>query len=145
MAESLSEPKSLTRMTIEELLEERQQLWALYINLSGMQPFKAGQALEDQIREFCQLLVDYISLGHFELYERFNDGSEQREEVQAVAREVYPQFAEATDMAIEFNDRYDTLKGEELRDVLADDLSRLGEFLVLRTELEDRLIEAMES
>ena len=142
MSES-TERRHQTHHAIQQLLNERQQLWALYCHIAELQPFTAHQHLEAKLEEFCQLLVDYVSLGHFEIYKRINDGQERRVKVLEASREVYPKIVEATDAAVDFNDKYEKLSGDELRADLADDLSRLGEILVARNELEDRLIEAL--
>ncbi|HYE34100.1 sigma D regulator [Methylocaldum sp.] len=143
MSASINERRQNTNQMIEELLEERRQVWSLYCAIGGMKPFTVEQPLESKIQEFCQLLIDYISLGHFGIYQRIIDGSERRRKVLEVAEEVYPRIAEATDVAVDFNDKYETLSGDELRTHLANDLSKLGEELAMRIELEDQLISTM--
>ena len=102
-----------------------------------------GQVLESRLREFCQVLVDYISLGHFEMYPRLTEIPERRNQVQALAKTLYPRFMEATDAAVEFNDKYEKLEDKALQIELESDLSRLGEALATRFDLEDQLIGAM--
>jgi regulator of sigma D len=50
---------------------------------------------------------------------------------------------EATDAAVEFNDKYEKLEDKALQIELESDLSRLGEALAARFDLEDQLIGAM--
>jgi regulator of sigma D len=50
---------------------------------------------------------------------------------------------EATDAAVEFNDKYESLMGTTLDTMLEPDLSWLGSALTSRFELEDQLIAAM--
>jgi len=145
MTESVNERRENTGKLVQELLEERHQLWSLYCAISGMQPFNAGPALDEKIQEFCRLLVDYISLGHFGIYQRLIDGNERRTKILGIAESIYPSISEATDVAVEFNDKYENLCGEALREHLAQDLSRLGEALALRNDLEDRLFAALAS
>lgn len=145
MADSFHERREYTRSLIKELLEERQQMWSLYCTLGGMQPFSAAQNPDDKVQEFCQLLVDYISLGHFGIYQRLTDGTERRQRVLAVAGQIYPRIVQAAEMAVEFNDKYENLAGDALSADLAEDLSKLGEELAMRIELEDELIKAMVS
>ena len=144
MTETPIERKAHDHRVVEELLDERQQLWSLYGALGTLRPFSPGQPLETRLREFCQVLVDYISLGHFEMYPRLTDVPERRARVQALANTLYPKFMEATDAAIEFNDRYESLTGSALSDRLETDLASLGAALTARFELEDQLIGAME-
>lgn len=143
MTETPIERKQHDHRVVEELLNERQQLWSLYTALDTLRPFTADQPLETRLREFCQVLVDYISLGHFEMYPRLTDVPERRARVQALANTLYPKFMEATDAAIEFNDKYESLTGTTLGSMLEPDLSSLGSALTARFELEDQLIAAM--
>ena len=143
MAPNLNDRRQYTSKIVQELLDERQQLWSLYSALAARQPFTGNEPLAPKIREFCQLLIDYISLGHFGIYQRINDGTERRRVVLDAAAEVYSRIAETTDAALAFNDRYEKLAPEALRERLAEDLSCLGEALATRTELEDRLVDGM--
>jgi len=137
------ERRKQTNRMIEELLVGRQQVWTLYCVLGDMKPFSLDQPLENSIQEFCRTLIDYVSLGHFGLYQRIINGDERRRKVLELAEEVYPLIAEATATAVDFNDKYEGLGGERLRLELAEDLSRLGEALATRNDLEDRLIESI--
>jgi regulator of sigma D len=142
MTETALERKEHDHRVIQELLDERQQLWTLFTALSGQKA--AGSAtIETRLREFCQVLVDYISLGHFEMYPRLTDLPERRERVQALANSLYPAFTKATDAAVDFNDKYESLTGPGLERELEADLAQLGKALTSRFELEDRLVEAM--
>jgi len=141
--QSVSERRQQTNKLISELLEERRDVWAIYSKIAGMKPFADDQPVEIMVQQFCQILIDYISLGHFGVYQRLLDGSERRRKVLAVAEEIYPQIAQTTDAAVSFNDNYEKLDGPSLRRNLLDDLSRLGEALAVRFELEDRLITTM--
>lgn len=109
MIENLAERRQNTTKIVRELLEERRQVWALYCDIGGIQPFTARQPLEGKLQEFRQLLIDYISLGHFGLYQRITDGTERRRKVLEVAEQIYPRIAAATDVAVAFNDKYEML------------------------------------
>ncbi|CAL1240270.1 Rsd/AlgQ family anti-sigma factor [Candidatus Methylocalor cossyra] len=145
MIENLAERRQNTTKIVRELLEERRQVWALYCDIGGIQPFTARQPLEGKLQEFRQLLIDYISLGHFGLYQRITDGTERRRKVLEVAEQIYPRIAAATDVAVAFNDKYEMLASVASLAELSDDLSRLGEALAVRGELEDQLLSAMVS
>ncbi len=143
MTESLPERQAHDHRVVLELLEERRQLWSLYTALEQRPPSTPEQALETRLREFCQILVDYISLGHFEMYPRLTDVPERRARVQTLANSLYPKFMDATDAAIAFNDRYEHLAAAALGKALDDDLASLGQALTSRFALEDQLIDAM--
>lgn len=138
-----SERRNHTLAMIKELLQERQQVWSLYCSVAGLEPFTPDKPVDTLIQEFCQLLVDYISLGHFGIYQRITDGKERRTRVIKKAEEIYPRIAKATDSAIEFNDKYEKLSGQAVLASLPGDLSHLGEELATRIELEDQLIATM--
>ena len=59
------------------------------------------------------------------------------------AREIYPRIARSTEMAVEFTERYEDAAPEVIEEKLARDLSVLGEEVITRIELEDKLIAAM--
>ncbi len=143
ITQSVSERRQQTNKLIQELLQERREVWSKYSDLGAMQPYRPEQPLEILLQQFCQVLIDYISLGHFGLYQRILDGSERRRKVIYLAEQIYPRIAAATEAAVEFNDTYEALDGSSLRDTLVSDLSLLGEELATRFELEDRLIECM--
>ena len=135
--------------TIEELLEERQQVYVGYCTLAGVSSVdgrseERHEVKPAELQSFCQILVDYTALGHFEVYQRIIEGKERRSAVQKIAKEVYPAIAETTDHLVDFNDKYDGLDEEDFSQ-LADDLSKIGEVLAVRGELEDRVLAAMRS
>ncbi len=141
--QSFSERRQLTNKLVQELLEERRQVWAVYGQIAEMQPFQPDQPLEIVVQRFCQILIDYVSLGHFGIFQRIGDGSERRQNVVRMAQEIYPRITDVTQAAVQFNDTYETVDGESLRKSLAQDLSKLGEELATRFELEDQLIQCL--
>ena len=138
-----AERRNQTQAMITELLQERQQVWSLYCSVAGLEPFTPEKPVKSLLQDFCQVLVDYISLGHFGIYQRITNGKERRAKVIQIAERIYPAIAEATDSAIEFNDKYEKLNGDDVLKNLSNDLSVLGEDLAKRIELEDQLIETM--
>ena len=123
---------------IQELKTERHQVWSMYCHVAELKPFSPGAKVTQKLEEFSQLLVDYISLGHFGIYERLVNGKERRSAVLQLAEKIYPQLSETTDAALAFNDKYE--KFDDLNtEALSEDLSELGEQLAVRIELEDQL------
>ena len=140
---SISERRVQTGQMIEELLQERQQMWNLSWEVAELKPFdNHKEPLESILGRFCQIMIDYISLGHFGIYRRIIEGTERRRNVVAAAEKLYPAIAEATEVALKFNDQYETGRLKD-RDLLIRELSKLGEALATRIELEDQLIDAM--
>lgn len=135
--------------TIAALVKLRQQVVVAYCQLAGVSSFdrrdleKHNMQVE-QLRSFCQVMVDYTAMGHFEVYQRIIEGKERRNAVKETAAEVYPAIAETTDYLVDFNDKYDAFDGsEEDLALLAGDLSRLGEIIGIRGELEDQILAAL--
>ena len=140
-SESGQERRHGTRGLIQRLLEGRQEMWVLYERLAGVDPYSEQDL--GQLKNFTQLLVDYIAAGHFGLYQRIDDRQERRKGVIALAEELYPQIVSSTDVAVAFNDKYERKSVAHIDAELVGDLSELGEHLALRTDLEDRLIAEM--
>ena len=128
---------------INELEKERQEVWFLYCRVAELKPFSASEKLKKELTLFSQLLVDYVSLGHFGVYERLLAGTERRQRVLSVAKAIYPEFSSITDAVISFNEKYNNIKDINSFDGLEHDLSALGENLAKRMDLEDRLCEVM--
>src|SRR5690606_34355400 len=110
-----------------------------------LEEFSDVEEVVRSFTEFCQILLDYVSAGHFEVYEQllseakeFNDGGVD------LANKLYPEIQKTTEAALDLNDRFDNTpeEAEELRELIPV-LSRLGEQLEERFELEDTLIEAL--
>jgi regulator of sigma D len=138
-----------TQAVVAKLIAERKEMLALYCRVAGLEPLgevrtkNPGKPAAEVLQAFCQLLIDYIAAGHFSLYERIASGNERRREVATLAAQLYPRIAETTQTALDFNDKYDCGDHCEIGESLHKDLSRLGEELALRIELEDKLISKM--
>jgi len=120
---------------IDRWLEDRQQLLVQYCSLSGVTDEQRG----DKLKEVCQILVDYVSAGHFEIYDQLiKEGREfQDKEALQEAGALYPTIDKTTEKLLDFNDKY--LETDDLSSIDAD-LSRLGEILETRFTAEDRMI-----
>ena len=140
------ERRTGTKRLVERLTSERAEMLALFCQVAGLEPFKQDKSEKPPralLDEFCQVLVDYIAAGHFSLYERIVNGKERRRDTAKLAEELYPRINQTTDSAITFNDKYDSAQHPEISDELEGDLSRLGEELAKRIELEDQLLKAL--
>ncbi len=137
------ERRSRTREIINGLLAERQDLLVSFCRVAGLEPHRENKPVNMLVKEFCQVLVDYAAAVHFELYTRVAEGKERRGQVLKIAQESYPTIAAITQRAVDFNDKYEGSSGDAVADTLAEDLSKLGEELALRFELEDELFRAL--
>jgi regulator of sigma D len=143
----LHDRRARTRKEIKQLIAERNSVLSQYYNLVSQteQDTTDQETLADQLQEFCQDLVDYLATGHFEIYRRLEEGDERRGEMVALANQVYEKFTETTQVAVAFNDLYDLNDGKNLEvlDKLPEQLSRLGQELATRIDLEDRFINTL--
>jgi len=141
--EKVVERRTGTRDMIDKLLAERKEMFALYMHVAGLEPLCPETPFGDHLKEFCEVLVDYIAFGHFEVYDRIGSGKERREAVVSLAESIYPNILDTTDVAVAFNDKYDETDHELHLEDLSKDLSQMGEILATRIELEDQLIAVM--
>jgi regulator of sigma D len=131
---------------IDRWLNERQELLVQFCSIEGLDEFQTKPATTiEKVQTFCNILVDYVSAGHFEIYQQlireaqeFDDGGMELYE------KLYPTIESTTRTALDFHDKYETEElARENRSSLATDLSNLGEALESRFELEDQLIEGL--
>ena len=134
-----TERRGGTHEMVQKLLTERQEMLSMFCRVAGLEPFKDTTPSVDVLQEFCQVLVDYSAFGHIVA------GRERRTRVVEVARDVYPRIAEASEVAVEFNDKYDASDHALDLHQLDRDMGKLGEELAMRIEMEDRIIEALTS
>ena len=141
-----SERRARTRKEIKQLIANRNNVLSLFYDLAS-QADENGQRdqVVEQLQEFCQELVDYLAAGHFEIYRRLEEGEERRDDMRGLADQIYAAITQTTQAAVDFNDMYDLSEGfsPELMDELPRHLSRLGEQLATRIELEDRFIDTL--
>lgn len=131
---------------IDAWLQSRRDLLVHYCKLAGLPPFeREHKALpsHEAIEHFCELLMDYVSAGHFEFYDRIVEESQLNGQAKKLADEVYPKISVTTDEALHFNDHYADI--DEHQDMASFDLhlSKLGQAMEERFELEDRLIQTL--
>lgn len=136
---STNERRQQTYQLIAELKSERLEVWTLYCEIANLKPFTAHPDLKQKLNQFCQLVIDYISLGHFGVYERLMSGTERRDRVLLAVKEIFPDLSITTQIAELFNEKYEHLEDFDYFEELDKDLSVLGENLALRSDLEDKL------
>jgi len=128
---------------VDAWLNERQEVILLFCAIEGLDQYTPIDAsIETKTKAFCQMMMDYVSAGHFEIYEQlfkeakeFDDGSIE------LAKKLYPKIKENTQILLDFNDKFsnDKTTGENLNE-LHIELSKIGEVLEERFQLEDTLI-----
>jgi regulator of sigma D len=132
-----------SQVKLQGLVQTRTETLSLLAELARRQPFSPEPATEDTLRRFCQALMDYTARAHFQLYRYIADNRERRQSVLAIAEKIYPRIVETTDVILRFNDKYESMSLDNSVEFLDVDLSRLGETLAERIQLEDQVINAM--
>jgi regulator of sigma D len=124
---------------IDRWLEERQEMLVQYCALSGLNEELSDVQRGEKLRGFCQILVDYVSAGHFEVYDQLIKEGREFDDADALqeASKLYDVVDKTTEKLLDFNDKY--LETDDLA-ALTLDLSQLGEALEIRFSAEDRLI-----
>lgn len=134
---------------INKLLAKRQETLVFYNRLAELGPESDPDAFQSLLQRFCQTLIDYVALWHFEVYECLESNASDMaccRRVKQLAQELCPQISKTTQAAIDFNDRHDGHPSEpEKIDNLRSELSQLGEHIATRIDIEDRLIDAIQT
>ncbi|MFP3515683.1 sigma D regulator [Pseudomonas sp. SIMBA_077] len=96
-------------------------------------------------KAFCQVLVDYVSAGHFGIYEQLNAEAKafNDERGLALAETIYPRIEVLTQAALDLNDRCNGKAHRPDCEKLDQEFKALRGLLNERFELEDCLIEVL--
>ncbi|PCK09740.1 MAG: sigma D regulator [Alteromonadaceae bacterium] len=128
---------------IDRWLVERQDLLVQYCELSEA----AGSVTNykncgSQLQSLCQILVDYISAGHFEVYDQLMREGRDFDDQEGLKRasKSFEIVDSSTEYILDFNDKY---QETDDTDDLIEDLSHLGEVLASRFEAEDSMIKVL--
>jgi len=128
---------------IDRWLQERQDMLVQYCAIGGADQASGNdEARGEKLRRLCQILVDYVSAGHFEIYDQLiKEGREfDDEEALHEAGRLFTIVDNTTEKLLDFNDKY--LETDDLSS-LDPDLSSLGETLEIRFSAEDRMISVL--
>ncbi|EMS8796290.1 MULTISPECIES: Rsd/AlgQ family anti-sigma factor [Enterobacter] len=140
--ESLTERVRGSNKLVDRWLHVRKHLLVAYYNLVGIKPGKESfmRLNEKALDDFCQSLVDYLSDGHFNIYERIIREMEGTSPY-LTASKLYPLLEANTQQIMNYYDS--TLENAIDHDNYLEfqrALSDLGEALEERFSLEDKLI-----
>ena len=130
---------------IERWIEERRELLLKYCELTEVTDFSDPENNYDtELQQFCEIMVDYVSVGHFEVFEQITKEAEIFGNDQGLDKspELIDKIQTTTELILDFNDKYITAKD---LDALIIDLAALGETFVQRFADEDVLIDLLHS
>ena len=124
-------------------LRERREVLARYTEIAVAVDSEASpSSIQARQAALCQLLVDYVSAGHFEVYnELFNEAEIFADGSGDVAEKIMPAIGDTTEVILAYEEKYAASSNDPAR--LPRDLSALGEILETRFELEDQLISGL--
>ena len=125
-------------------LSERQEMLMLLCAVRGLQEYTPENTpISVKVSALCQVLIDYVSAGHFEIYTDFIQEAEYfNDKNQDLLEKTIPLISLSTEDAMEFNDLFGDGEAskEDYEQLLTLKLSNLAEKLEGRFELEDTLI-----
>lgn len=123
---------------VQHWLQDRQ---ALMMTLrDGLQAFEVSE-WPQRIQALCEALMDYVSAGHFEIYDELLAEAEQRGSRHlAAGLALYPRLQATTDVVLQFNDLHEGPAGPGGLERLPLELAELLPVLERRFEIEDRMI-----
>jgi regulator of sigma D len=116
-----------------------------YCDLTEVTDFSDPENNYDtELQQFCEIMVDYVSVGHFEVFEQITKEAEIFGNDQGLDKspELIDKIQTTTELILDFNDKYITAKD---LDALIIDLAALGETFVQRFADEDVLIDLLHS
>ncbi|MFT7560225.1 MAG: regulator of sigma D [Flavobacteriales bacterium] len=127
---------------VDRWLGERQKLLVQYCALSECFSDTDDLSPGSNVQHFCQSLVDYVSAGHFEIYDQLVREAEELDDKEGLkqAGDLYKIIDVTTEVILDFNDKYQETDDLE---TIERDLSSVGEKLVTRFETEDKMIEVL--
>ncbi|MFD2190734.1 sigma D regulator [Pistricoccus aurantiacus] len=128
---------------IDRWLEQRRQLLVSFVALEAACDADFEEVEKPLIDEFSQLLMDYISAGHFEIYPQLREEARSFNDHQALALadQLLERLEMSTELVLGFDADYDTQAlTEQNLPRLPAWLERLTKGLAARFNLEDQLI-----
>lgn len=131
---------------IDRWLDERRELLVAFIELKEACDSELEAVSKPQIDRFSELLMDYISAGHFEIYPQLREEASAFEDHQAlaIASKLLERLDLSTEMVLAFDADFATpVRCQHYLPRLPAWLDRLATGLTERFALEDQLIDRL--
>ncbi len=130
--------KNLVNNIVSNWLKERQELIVQVFSLTQSSPLLNRNA---DISSLCEVLMDYVSVGHFEVFDEILLEIEQLgQKACQRSKELFNQLQSTTDAALRFNDLFEGISWGQSTCSLNEELETLTIELEKRFEIEDQLI-----
>lgn len=136
---------------IDSMIRMREELITMYFKILTIQTdpnidHTISPPTKEELHLFCNLLVDYLSRGHFEIYPKILIIMEHVSNRRlTIARRLIPRIEQTTQELLNFSDKYANLTDDlpNPKEFRAD-LSILGQYLEIRFKHEDRMVIALQ-
>lgn len=128
---------------IDRWLDERRELLVLFVELKEACDVELEAVSKERIDAFSELLMDYISAGHFEIYPQLREEAKAFEDHQALllAEQLLERLELSTELVLAFDADYESpVRVMQHLARLPAWLERLARGLSERFALEDQLI-----
>lgn len=128
---------------LKRWLKERRDVLTRYTEIVVALDSQLSETdMQARQKRLCQLLVDYVSAGHFEVFSQLVDEAESFEDGSCeLAQNILPAIGDTTEVILAYEEKYaESGAIENDEEKLKRDLSALGELLESRFALEDQLI-----
>lgn len=126
---------------IDRWLEQRRQLVEVWVYLRDRGEFTPTDT--PKIQNLCEMMIDYVSAGHFTVYEQLAREAKEFDDNDGVTLlgQLLPLIEESTQVVIEFNDKYDTKAHCNAQlEALPFSLQAMTVMMMERFQYEDQLI-----
>ncbi|BDH47579.1 regulator of sigma D [Salmonella enterica subsp. enterica serovar Choleraesuis] len=140
---NLTETLGGSNPLVDSWLQARKQLLVSWYSLVGIKPEKESHTRLDEMAldQFCHSLVDYLSSGHFKIYQQIIRDLQETSPLTTAVNKLYPQLEHNTQQIMDYYDDYllNAIDHDNCME-FQQALSGLAEALGARFALEDKLI-----
>ncbi|WP_300005322.1 sigma D regulator [uncultured Cedecea sp.] len=140
--ENLTERVGGSNELVDQWLQARKHLLVAYYNMVGIKPNKESHTALDEkaLDTFCQSLVDYLSSGHFNIYNRIMSKLEDEKSSSSITQ-IYAKLEQNTQKIMVLYDSHleNAIEADDWSE-FQQALSQVGECLETHFSLEDKLI-----
>ncbi|MGO2415848.1 MULTISPECIES: sigma D regulator [Cobetia] len=131
---------------IDRWLDQRREMLVSFMDLHEACVSDLDQLDMTRVNRFIELLMDYISAGHFEVYPQLKEEGRVFEDTNAlaVADKLMLRLEPSTELVLSFDEDFSSpTRCQHYRARLPEWLARLQEGLTERFALEDQLIQRL--
>ena len=135
---------------INDMIKSRKELVIKYMTILNVSLSRSSNRNDvcypsyDDVMSFCDMLIDYMSHGHFDLFPKILELIENASgRSLSIANRTLPRIEATTEYLMRFTDKYAENLNEEKMSTVQQDLASIGHALEVRFKNEDRLVIAL--